>query len=318
MEQKSITVLSFGGGQDSTTILYKLIYDQAFRSKYLKGELIVLMSDTGNEHPHTYTHIEFIKQFCFIHKIEFYLIDHTMGYHPKNWPTLQDQFLKYSTIMSVAFPKSCTDNLKIRPLYNFLDHYIATRYYGYSDQIPPKGKKYIKQFSRQYGKFNVLLGIALGEESRIKPSKKLKDRKVQLELFEELPHSYSTWMESSIYKIYPLITERLDRKACQQYILSIGLPLPFPSNCMFCPYASKIEILWLFRTYPKVFMDWVNFEKKKLHKFSTVSIKNNLGVKGKQTLQQFLDDAITEFGHLTMEQLSEYKMSHGHCVMSSY
>ncbi len=54
MENKALTVLAFGGGQDSTAILYRIALDKAFRSRYVKGDLLVLMSDTGNEHPHTY------------------------------------------------------------------------------------------------------------------------------------------------------------------------------------------------------------------------------------------------------------------------
>lgn len=159
--------ISFGGGQDSTAILYKIVLDKSFRECYVKGKLIVLMSDTGNEHPGTYQHIQFIKKFCELHKIEFYFITHPQGYHLKNWETLQHNFKAHSTVMSVAFPKTCTDNLKIKPLYNFLDHYIAEHYYSYSEPERPKGKRFIKHFCKQYGKINILLGIAAREESRI-------------------------------------------------------------------------------------------------------------------------------------------------------
>lgn len=53
-----LTILSFGGGQDSTTILYKLVFDADFKARYAPGDLLVLMADTGNEHPETYSHVK--------------------------------------------------------------------------------------------------------------------------------------------------------------------------------------------------------------------------------------------------------------------
>ncbi|MBL7706850.1 MAG: hypothetical protein JNM21_14985 [Taibaiella sp.] len=310
--EKNITILSFGAGQDSTAILYRIALDKTFRDQYLKGKLIVLMADTGNEHPGTYQHVEFVKSFCESHSIEFYLITSCQGYHPKNWDSLQYNFQAHNTVMSVAFPKTCTDNLKIKPLYNFLDHYIARHYYSYDEPHRPKGKRYIKHFCKRYGKIHVLLGIAAGEESRIaKPSN-------EVDIFGNLIITNATWMDHCLQKVYPLVDLQMDRSACQTYIRSTGLPLPPPSNCMMCPFLSKQEILWLYRNYPEVFYEWQAYEQAKLNKFSNANIKSNLGVKGNITLAEFLAQAIAEFGHWTDEQLNEYKMSHGHCVKSAY
>lgn len=310
--EKNITILSFGAGQDSTAILYRIALDKTFRDQYVKGKLIVLMSDTGNEHPATYAHVQFIKAFCESHSIEFYLITSCQGYHPKNWDSLQQNFQAHNTVMSVAFPKTCTDNLKIKPLYNFLDHYIARHYYSYNELHRPKGKRYIKHFCKQYGKIHVLLGIAAGEESRIaKPSH-------EVDIFGNLIVSKATWMDHCLQKVYPLVDLQMNRATCQSYIRSTGLPLPPPSNCMMCPFLSKQEILWLYRNHPEVFYEWQGYEQAKLNKFSNANIKSNLGVKGNLTLAEFLDQAITEYGHMTDKQLNEYKMSHGHCVKSAY
>lgn len=310
--EKNITILSFGAGQDSTAILYRIVLDKTFRDQYVKGKLIVLMADTGNEHPGTYQHVEFVKSFCKLHRIEFYFITHEQGYHPKNWDSLQHNFRTHNTVMSVAFPKTCTDNLKIKPLYNFLDHYIATQYYGYSEPTRPKGKRFIKHFCKQHGKINVLLGIAAGEESRISGTN------YEIDIFGNLIISNPTWMDHCLQKVYPLVNLLMNRAGCQTYIRSTGLPLPPPSNCMMCPFLSKQEILWLFRNYPEVFYEWQAYEQAKLNKFSNANIKSNLGVKGNMTLAEFLDQAIAEYGHWTDEKLNEYKMSHGHCVKSAY
>lgn len=318
MEKKTLTVLAFGGGQDSTAILYKFALEPTFREKWAPGDLIVIISDTGNEHPHTYKHISFIHDFCRLHRIEFYFIDHTQGYHPRTWPTLQAQFKANSTVMSMAYPKTCTDNLKIKPLYNFLDHYIARRYFNYIDKEAPKGKKYIKRFACEHGKINVLLGIASGEESRIAKDKKRSQKKLQLELFAKVKTPVKTFMDTSIQKLYPLIELGMDRQACQDYIRSFELPLPYPSNCIFCPFANKVEILWLYRFYPELFRQWVHFEQRKLQKSDDKGVHRNLGVKGEKTLEMILSEAISEFGHMTDAELDHYKMSHGHCVKSSY
>lgn len=316
--EKNITILSFGAGQDSTAILYKLVLDKTFRKQYVKGKLLVLMSDTGNEHPGTYSHVQFIRTFCKYHNIEFYLITSIQGYHPKNWDSLQHNFKTHNTVMSVAFPKTCTDNLKIKPLYNFLDHYIAKHYYAYNQPNRPKGKRYIKHFCKQFGKINVLLGIAAGEESRIAKSNKATDLNTRFDIFGDVITTKSTWMDHCLEKVYPLVNLQMDRAACQTYIRATGLPLPPPSNCMMCPFLSKQEILWLYRNYPEVFYEWQAYEQAKLNKFSNANIKSNLGVKGNMTLAEFLNQAIAEYGHMTDEQLEVYKMSHGHCVKSAY
>lgn len=313
-----MTVLSFGAGQDSTCILYKLVFDKDFREKYVTGDLIVVMSDTGNEHPHTYIHIKFIESFCAKHNIPFYFLTSEMGYHPRTWPSLQEQFLINSSLMSVAYPKACTDNLKIRPFYNFLDHYIAGEYFGYTGTEKPKGKRFLKLFAKLYGKINVILGIAHGEEKRVAKGPANPDQKPQGMLFEQDDEcKLPVWAQISIHKIYPLIEEKMDRKACQEYMRSLGLPVPYPSNCIMCPYLSKIEILWLYRFLPHEFFKWVYHEKRKLEKNKNNG-KRNLGVKGEKDLNQVLEEAIAEFGHLTDQELDDYKMSHGHCVMSSY
>lgn len=78
-----------------------------------------------------------------------------------------------------------------------------------------------------------------------------------------------------------------------------------------------MEILWLYRNLPEEFEQWIYHEKRKLEKNKNNG-KRNLGVKGEKDLNQVLEEAIAEFGHLTDQELDDYKMSHGHCVMSSY
>ncbi|WEK21323.1 MAG: hypothetical protein P0Y49_09235 [Candidatus Pedobacter colombiensis] len=313
---KRLTILSFGAGQDSTCILYRIIRDPDFRQRYVQGDFIVVMSNTGNEHPHTYRHIRFIKTLCSDHHIPFFFLNSSMGYHPRTWLSLIYQYRRNNNIMSLMFPRTCTDNLKIKPIYNFLDHYIAQTYYGYQGTAIPKGKKYIKRFSSEYGKIRIILGIAAGEEKRIKKTNRKTLLARQLNLFQKQKRTQPVWMEASIQKVYPLIEQSMDRQACQQYILQTGWPLPYPSNCMMCPFISKPELLWLFRNLPAEFYKWVVYEQNKKKRFNNRTV--NYGVKGGKTLSEILQEAIAEFGHMSDQELDQYKMSHGHCVQSSF
>jgi hypothetical protein len=297
-----LTFLSFGGGQDSTDILYRLASDRVFYSKYVVGDLVVVMSNTGDEHPATLDHVNFIANFCKSKGIEFYFLTSDQGYHPKTWPGLIEFMKGKNAIMSKAYPKTCTDNLKIKPLYNFLDQYIGRKYY--SQDVLPKisQKRFIKQFAAERGRIRVLLGIAKGEERRVSGSFPAK------------------WMTNSLERVYPLIAEGVDRQGAQDNITAMGLPLPPPSNCMRCPFMSEIELVWLFRFYPAKYSEWVDMEKNKVKKWERLGIdpERNLGVNGRKMLPTVLDSALKNYGHWTDEQLQEYKMSHGHCVKSKF
>ncbi|MBE9599873.1 hypothetical protein [Pedobacter sp. MC2016-24] len=316
MEDQELTVLSFGAGQDSTYILYKIIRDPFYRARFVTGDFIVVMSDTGDEHDHTYEHVCFIAKLCSEYEIEFHFLTADQGYHPNTWQTLTSQMIRNSSIMSMMMPRSCTDNVKIKPFYNFLNVYIANKYYNQELPNSTRNKTWIKRFAADYGKINVILGIAAGEEKRVKESKtELKKR--QLDLFVKVKRkNHIVWMMNCILKTYPMIAEGIDRKMAQDYILATPWPLPPPSNCKRCPFLSKQEILWMYRFIPAEFYEWVAMEQAKIDKCS--GLVRNLGVKGEKLLPEILAEAIAEYGHWTNDQLHEYKMSHGHCVLSKF
>lgn len=297
-----LTVLSFGGGQDSTAILYMLATNSVFRKLYAPHDLIVIMSDTGNEHPETYMHIRSVQKFCDDHGIIFILITSDLGFHNKNWQSLQGYFKKYNSVMSRAFKKSCTDNLKIQPIYKFLNAWISMTY-----DLPIRGgvyhgKRALVEFAQKYGKIRVLLGIAKGEESRISQDGEEVNR----------------WMEIALEKAYPLMWLGWDREACQDFIRKIGQIVPPPSNCMFCPFMALQELLWMARKYPESFEEWCGYERRKLRKFKHLGDNNVCVLHKTKTLRQILADAERKYGHLTLAELEEYRFSHGHCVRSKY
>jgi len=297
-----LTILSFGGGQDSTAILYRIALDETFRKQYVRGRLLVIMSDTGDEHDATYQHVHFIEAFCQQHGIEFYFLRPEQGYHPRSWPGLIPWMKAKSGIMSKAYPKTCTDNLKIKPIYNFLDHFIGKEIYGVDLPVNESRKNFIKLYVRQHGRIRVILGIAKGEEKR-------------------LSQDFTTrWMRKCLVRVYPLVEEGLDRSGCQTWIRTSGLPLPPPSNCKRCPFLSEVELVWLYRFYPADYYEWVDMEHAKVEKWRLkgIPIDKNLGVHGRTMLPDALANALHKFGHLTDEDLQEYRMSHGHCVQSKF
>lgn len=292
-----LTVLSFGGGQDSTAILYRLHFDPKFRKMYAPKDLIVVMSDTGDEHQRTYLHVAKIKNWCKKVGIEFYFITADMGYHSPHWRTLRHQFKRNNTIGSVSFPQTCTDNLKVKVIDKFLEDWIVKKY-----NLKGGGrKKGFYQFHEQYGKVNLLLGFAAKEERRMSGNK----------------HD-ALWKQRTVLKQYPLIDTEWDRQQCQEYIRHLGFDVPPPSNCKICFYMSLQELLWLYRFERQDYDEWVELEQRKIEKDRNNGRKDSHGVFGKKLIPERLELALEKYGDWSDKQLETYKFSHGHCVMSKY
>ncbi len=296
-KEGELTVLSFGAGQDSTTILYKLIHDNNFRKEYAPNRLIVVFSDTRNEHRETYAHLHTMKSLCKQHGIPFYWLASTteLNYHSKSWSGLTEFYERTRTCGSKAFRKSCTDNLKIKPIYRFIESYLGHQY-----GVKVGRKRGFYEFREMHGKVTVLVGIAGGEEKRIAK-------------MEKRPK----WMRDNVQIRYPLIDLRMNRQACQAYIVSQGYPVPLPSNCMLCPYTREIELLWLYRFERAHYEKWVRIEAAKLERFKELG-ERNYGVWAGKTLPEVLATTQGKYGDWTDDQLYDYKMNHGHCVASKY
>ncbi|MFW9856989.1 MAG: hypothetical protein ACFFFG_18205 [Candidatus Thorarchaeota archaeon] len=258
-----------------------------------------MFSDTGDEHDETYTHLEEMKILCHQNGIELVHLTPDLGYHTRFWPSLRAFYRRTQTCGSKGFKKTCTDNLKIQPIYRFLDAYMGEKY-GFKTGL----KRGLYQFTRAWGKIQVLIGFSKREEKRIA---KTTQR--------------SKWMTENLHFRFPLLDRGMDRQACQSYIRSVGYQIPLPSNCKLCPFISEIELVWLARNYPNDFRDWVKIEAAKIAKFKHRG-KQNYGVwpklyKGQPiTLNQVLAQAEAKYGHWTDAQLGEYRMTHGHCVVS--
>jgi len=296
-----LTMFSFGGGQDSFAMLYKFIYDPEFRKRYAPNDLIIAMSDTGNEFPLTYKAVKDAEKLCKEHNIHFQFITPDMGYHTAGWQSLKANLRRNRIILGAAMGnKSCTISLKV----NVVDKYMHTqmcKLYGFGEKNAKSGWVHYRE---KFGvKARVIIGFAKEEEIRVIKSGKMH---------ESLPK----WKRENIQYVYPMIEEGWDRAAAQKIILEYRDLMP-PSNCMICFYQSDQELLWLERNYPAEFADWVELEKAKLNRYEG-QVPKNYGVYGAITLEEKLKRAKVKYGHMTDEELWQYKLSHGHCVKSAY
>jgi len=322
MIMRDLTVLSFGGGQDSTALLMLLIYSPEFRAKYVKGELIVIMADTGNEHPYTYDHVEHTKKLCKDHGIPFFFITEAMGFHRPSWPNLITPQLrsdsdKYQATMVQSGTKSCTLQLKVDPIYKFVDEYLNGQYQMGFKRHSGRGcaKQAIKKFQKAGNKIHVMIGFAFGEESRAEKSIKLQASE------QKTPGKW----QQVLNRIFPLIDLKMDRKACADLCEEkLGYEV-MPSNCMLCPYQSPAELLWLARNYPRMWETWVTIEANKIERnkhLEGTMVTNKRTGKEKpfknqgvyctpKLLPARLIEAQAKFGHLSQAELHEYKKFHG-------
>ncbi len=295
---EEVTFFSFGGGQDSWAILILLIFDPDFRKKYAPNRLLVMMSDTGWEHPKTYLFTAKAKDLCWEHEIEFILITPDMGFHPGPWQTLTSNWEKNNTIGSIAFSQTCTDNIKIKPQFRYATKWLQDNY-----SIEPTTTQHtFLRFFGKYGKIRWIIGFADGEDRQ-------KDRGKE-----------PLYRQNTIDYVFPLQDIGADRQGAQDIITGYGFPLPPPSNCTICFWMSLQELLWLYLNLPEHFWHWVRLERNKLNKSRSEGqpeAKNHGPFPGISIIAR-TKLAIEKYGHWSSKRLEEYKMSHGHCVKSKY
>jgi|TARA_R100000687_G_scaffold82859_2_gene83600 hypothetical protein len=316
-DEPRLTVLSFGGGQDSSALLELYLDDPEFRCRYAPRDFLVVMSDTGDEFEQTYEHVANVQRRCEEAGVEFVFLTADMGYHSESWQSLRHFYRTHGAIGSKAYPKTCTDRLKVQPIYRFLEHWVSERY-----GVVRGRKRGLIDFAARHGKIRMLIGIAKGEERRAAPA-------------DANPNK---WFRDSISPCYPLIDLGMDRAACQDLLHAKGLRV-IPSNCMACPFLSLEELEYLRRFCPEQLDDWVELEAAKLDKHSdksavivtdaqgevkldrhggVVTKNKNYGVFGVTPLPEKIAEAAEKFASWSDERVAEYRYSHGHCVMTAF
>lgn len=327
-----ICSLSFGAGQDSTTILYELIYNPIFRIEKLKGRsLIVIFCDTGNERREVYSHLWSVKTLCesfgikFVHlagkykskKTKYSTIemhkrkgrdtDHIItDFHTEASSSLQAKYETNDSLMMRNNP-SCTSNLKILPFYRFMNS-LCAELLG-KEKVRDYGKKDLVEFAEKTQAIEVMIGFAVGEEKRMEGA--------------QAPQK-SKWWES-VEKTFPLITElKLDRNACIDFMDSTPHGACGPSMCKMCPNITKqtLVLMWRIKERRSDLIDWVRFEKRKLRTWAPIQAEkeeaNNGAFGRKLDLFGELREALEKFSDWSDEELLEHEFRNGHCISASY
>lgn len=293
----ALTVLSNGGGQDTTYLIQRLIEDKEFYKKHVSGDLIIVGSDTGDEHDHTYSNIKEMQKMCDMAGFKFVWVTPDMQFHSPSWQSLTGQYTKNSSIGSAAYKQTCTDNLKVKVVDRFVEWYLQTKYRSVGAR-----KRAYHHFYETHGRIKLILGFAKGEERRTQNSN----------AFDPV------WKKKVVERYYPLIEDGISRQDCIDFFEARNRKV-YPSNCKRCFYQSPQEILWLWRNDRPAFLEWVEMEEAKIKKYNDLGkTENNYGVYGKKSLWDKLQEAENKFGHMTDAELDEYKMSHGHCIKSKY
>lgn len=308
-----LCVLSYGVGQESSALLMMYRYSAEFRERYVPdGRLLVIFCDTQDEHEETYAYLAEAKRFCAEGRIPFLHITGDQGYHTGHWGEgFVGQYRATNTVGSVAFPKSCSEQLKIAPFYKALEAWVA-REYGLG---APKNKQAFYRYARLYGPLRVLIGFAAGEEKRVSrattPDASLRQRRRTATARRKTPPA--RWMLRCIERVYPLIELGMTRVACQEYIRAVGHTIPLPSLCRHRPFTTLRELLWRWHADRPSVEEWFELERAKLEANRHMGDKNYAVFKT-MTLPVALEVAYRRYGHLSFAELDALRMREGHCV----
>lgn len=312
-----LCVLSFGAGQDSFAILQKLILDLKFRNEILKGRnLVVVFADTGDERDETYDTLWRAKQICqsygikFVHLASMQTIyrhifdgrdcaDILDGFHSESWSSLQGQYDRNHNL-AMRRNKSCTDNLKIKPIYRWLD-FFCSQMLGDPSRMHIN-KNHIQEYATWYGKIEMLIGFSKGEEGRIKKAK--------------APGREPWWW--AVKKSFPLKAFRMTRLDCIEFMESTKFGSCGPSMCRMCPNISKQTLLLMWLTDRKAFMNWCMNEQRKFKKWNHRGSENTGALGGRVVLTEELFKTFDNLKGWSIDQLKEHEHTHGHCINNGY
>lgn len=324
---RPLVVLSHGMGQDSAGIM-ALLTDPKRADFYQNfvgdAQLIVLHADTGAEHDRTVAYRDVVRAQCAEHNIPFLVITGDLGYHSGDWAHgLWGQWDAHGTINSVAFGASCSDSLKITPIWKVVNDLLADAYgidaHG-KVSTHPKGRAGLyTHLARHEKPVDCLIGIARGEERRIAGGATCSAQMLFTD--DQLPKqkpALAKWFQACVRRRYPLIDVGYDRLDIHAYLTALGLPIPIPSLCKTCHFSDEAKVLHLARTEPDVFARWVASEQRKFAEHPAPAGKPNYGAKGTIALPAFLARAEKMYGHLTTDQLEQHVLTHGQSVRNNF
>ena len=200
--------------------------------------------------------------------------------------------------MLTAQTRACTMNLKINPIYKFVEAYVRKEFgFQGSRKVP------IKNFVKTYQtKITVMIGFTTQEEKRI--------------------HHHtdtcgcSLWFKESIHVIYPLISLGMNRSDIQQETIRLGHPLVIPSACDICHYQTLHQIEFFRRFDNSVLLKMEVLENNKLDKYAHK--EKNYGIFGKDKITEVVAKAKDKFADNSDQEIILMVLSHSHNICNSY
>ena len=215
-----MNIVAYGGGTNSTAMLIGLC------RKQIPVDLI-LFSDTGGEHLHTYGYFPIINGWLAAHGMpEITRLEYRTREGLRL--TLEQECLQSHSLPSIAYGyKSCSLKHKVHPQEKYCNHHPACR------EAWKRGEK-----------INKFIGYDAGEGRRKKRAEdaERKDKK----------YNYQ----------YPLIEWGWSRDDCIEVIRQEGLPLPGKSSCFFCPSMRPKEIRTLYHRHRDLYERAVAIERE--------------------------------------------------------
>lgn len=192
-------ILSYGGGVNSSALFFYIV------EKKLPLDLVIF-ADTGEEMPETYEAVERMKKECSSRDIPFVVVRSKYG-------SLYDYYFSKKMVAGMM-NRDCTSKFKLSPITNYLRNT-----YG------------------KHEKFNVYIGIAYDERSRMRNSKEK-------------------------YKVnhYPFCDEGIDRKGNLAILERYNFPA-IKSGCKGCIFLKKSQWIDMARKDPTEFQRWVALDK---------------------------------------------------------
>lgn len=215
------TILSMGGGMESTAALGLILKDPRF---FALRPSTVVFSDLGSEWPETYSHLDFVQAKCREAGIEYVRIVPEVRRGKKifgenrTYHRLIDWLTDVRKIPSKSQGRYrlCTELFKIRAISDYL-----------AGRFPDE-------------KLTILIGFGNDERNRI----------------ERGENQVPGWTNR-----FPLDEAGMCRCKSIEYLRSIGWPVPRRSGCTFCPFSKKLDFQVQAETYPKTFAETVALER---------------------------------------------------------
>jgi len=295
-DQHEYTILSNGCGQESGCILEGILIDDPKFTKYVKGKLIVIHADTLNESEGTKKYREELKKMCtekgipFIHLRPDDKVHQELFYSKAWYGGLVGNMDRYGVCTSQTYGnRACTMELKVNPIYNWLEYMIWKKYMF--TKTFTRRKTNIPRYFKKYGmKFNVLIGFNVDEKNRIKQSKNVPK-----------------WMLQSVRFIYPLIEEKMSRLDTHDYFRSIGRPIPEPSHCQMCHFVTEKDLLLMFNKNPSTYYEFVGHERNKVNWFNfKLPLRENAIHLVKESLGEIFTDDRSHVVQRKINQLQKW------------